>query len=237
MSSPQTPTQASSANLGILIYMAALGVGGAALLVASYALRWGFMGYLGGGILLVASVSMLVGRLRGGVRFVRFECPACRHEQTWAGEALEHGRRVVCKGCFAYLETGPDGALVQTPASTIAETPTFEAPMPASWSMDPACALCGAPTEATEHIEGMVTTLIPGVGRRKVTRAFEVPVCEAHRGQNAVELGAGQYLSGDEGFAVRFRSLAACSRFRERNPRPMEVSSASLSFGRGGARG
>ena len=216
-----------SANVGILLYMFALLAGGITLLALTYLNEWGFMGYLGGGVLAVSGIGMLVGRAQGGVRFVDIVCPGCQTQQTYAEEALVEGRAAPCKNCLVYLR-GNGEAAVLVPREEIAPQPMFEAPFPPKdliWQQG--CALCGGEAQRAEEIQGSVKQ-----GRKLITRTITIPLCHQHVNQQAVTLGSAAYLPGEETFALAFRSYTASLRFREANPAATKVINA-LTFGRG----
>lgn len=224
--------QAGAANIGILVYAVAISLAGLGVIVSTYFNGWPFVAYIGGGILMLAGGSMLVSRLRGGLTYVAVGCPRCKAEQTFAEEALSAGRVAPCKSCFQYMERDAQG-MRAVPDDRVAEQATFEAPLPAAvpkW--EAACVLCGAPPTENERVTGSTIKAVVG-GKTRITRTIDVPVCSAHRGANAVQLGAGHYLQGEESFALSFRSHAECLRFRRNNPAPMKVSSAAVTFGRG----
>ncbi len=224
--------QAGAANIGILAYSIALTLAGVGVIVGTVLNGWSVVGYLGGGFLIVVGGSMLVSRLRGGLKYVAVACPRCKAEQTFAEEALSAGRVAPCKSCFQYMERDVQG-MRAVPEDRVAEQATFESPFPAGGvNWEAACVLCGGPPTENERVTGSTIKAVVG-GKTRITRTIDVPVCSAHRGANAVQLGAGYYIQGEESFAVSFRSHTECLRFRRNNPTPMKVSSAAVTFGRG----
>lgn len=102
--------------------VAALGVG---IIVLTAMRGWGFMGYLGGGVLLLGGGGGFAGlKATGGVGKVT--CPKCQ-TQTEVMQLKVH-RYLSCPDCQTWLE----GALEMKPVQSghIAPKPTFTVPVP-----------------------------------------------------------------------------------------------------------
>ena len=226
------PQPSTKTNLGMLLYVVAIFLGGVAIIGGTFVNDWGFMGYFGGGILTLLGLGMLVFWAMGGLRSIEFDCPACGHHQTYGQDKLAKGRLVPCKGCFAYLEQ-PGDAIEAVPQDRVAPLPIFEAPLADATQFPGHCAFCGGLPTGTEDVSGTVLK-VEAAGKKRITRTYPVPVCDAHRGQQAVAIGQAVYLPGLERFSVSFRSYAACLAFRAANPTRTRVDTTNA-HGRGAA--
>ncbi|MFO0744654.1 MAG: hypothetical protein U1F43_03135 [Myxococcota bacterium] len=123
---PPTNVQADPAKAKkMTIYFIAVSLAGAALITASAVLGWGFIGFAGGGVMLLGGVGGFFGlKATGGVG--RVTCPRCQHESEVM--QLDVHRYLCCPGCSTWLE----GARAMKPveAGHIAPTPTFTVPVP-----------------------------------------------------------------------------------------------------------
>ena len=217
MSDPTQPSNVSDAegaNTGAMVYAVVISIAGLILGVVTFMKGWGFMGYMGGGILTVAGVSMLVARLKGGVKFISVACPVCSESGTYDAESFVDGNTQPCDSCGAYLWDA-SGSVVAVPAGTVHARPVFEAPLKLPIEIHD-CVVCGADASFKIQVEG--TTSKMGVAATKyITREVELPVCGAHQDNENAALASAVYTEdGVDGFALKLRNFDLSERLRGR---------------------
>lgn len=209
------------ANLALLLHSGTMFAIGTLLCVLTFVNDWSAWVYFFAGLLAFAGGGMLFGRLFKGLRYLRFECPACGEGQVFASNQVKDGMLYPCKKCFLYLRTEADSPVAVEHACVHGEA-VFEAPLPEHMVWDDGCMGCGG--AATRNVEVSGTTSVYK-NRQTVytTRRISVPVCEAHAHENIVAIGPASHFVGNAGFGIRFRSYAAMLRFREKNPAALKV--------------
>lgn len=196
------------------IYFACVTVVGAALIVLTVMQGWGFMGYLGGGMLAVAGVGGFAGmKAGGGVGNVT--CPKC--QATSEVMQLNAHRYLCCAGCNTWLE----GTLEMKAVGPghIAPTPTFTAPVPSgevNWPKNADGSLrdpSGTDTPCTElkQIEGSRTSALAMVSPVSVQRVVKLAVPWRADDPDAV------WLRIDEDPVLAFRSFDYMVAFKRVN--------------------
>ncbi|MCA9697574.1 MAG: hypothetical protein KC431_08620 [Myxococcales bacterium] len=205
-------------STGMRIYLGGLGLAGAGVMVATAMLDWGFWGWFGGGLLVLAGWGSLIGNyFKVGWQPALGPCPKCGAQLHF----LTKKQHVRCVGCETLLAVAGQ-ALQVVPADSIAAKPEFPVPYVSGVGFPPLCSLCGEPATGSEtvrwdkHREKQDYMVVKVIEITKI--ALEVPVCARHLGQHAVELDYGDHPSTQhDGVCVRFRSLPALERFREHN--------------------
>lgn len=211
---PSNVSDAEGANTGAMVYAVVISIAGLILGIVTFMKGWGFMGYMGGGLLTVAGVSMLVARLKGGVKFISVACPVCSESGTYDAESFEEGNTQPCDSCGAYLWDA-NGSVVAVPAGTVHARPVFEAPLKLPIEIH-ACVVCGEDASFKIQIEG--TTSKMGVAATKyITREVELPVCGSHQDNENAALASAVYTEdGVDGFALKLRNFDLSERLRGR---------------------
>jgi hypothetical protein len=196
------------------IYFAAVTAVGVAIIVLTVMQGWGFMGYLGGGVLLVSGAGGYAGlKATGGVGKVT--CPKCQ-VQTEVMQLKVH-RYLACPGCNTWLE----GAMDMKPvaAGHIAPNPTFSTPLPTGEVTWPKAAdgsfrnPSGSDRNCTElkEIEGTRSSALALVAPVSVQRVLKLQVPWRADDDNAV------WLSLDPVPTIAFRSFDYLQAFKRVN--------------------
>lgn len=206
-----------TANLGVLAYSVGISIGGVVLGAVTYAQDWDGGVYILAGILSVAGVSMLVGRMRGGVKLMRFTCPSCQESQLYAASKVTDGSMYPCTGCARYLRT-VEGLPAALPLDTELPERAFETPLPRNPVLSAACIICGGASTGDLGIGGTWK-----MGKTTVTRTMRVSVCDEHAHGDPIALAPADQMPGDLGLSLTFKSYAAMLRFREDNPSDIDV--------------
>jgi hypothetical protein len=207
-----------NATRGFIIYLSTLAVLAVLLFVLTATLDWGFFGYLGGAVLLLAGLGGLGGlKKMGGVGF--YHCPQCNHRNRVMHIAM--GRVCPCAQCATWLE-GTDVMTVVAPDRVVEPSlgHPFVAPLLDNAQWPHACPLCNAAATRTVVVEGslgaagaLVASQAVGVGVYKTYRV-EVPACAEH---NEPGVGITSVQNSPVKVGVSFRSIRAWRAFCEAN--------------------
>jgi ribosomal protein S27E len=197
-----------------MVYAVVISIVGVLLGVVTFMKGGGFMGDLGGGLLLVAGVSMLVARLKGGVKFLDVKCPSCGDSGTYDQDSFVDGNTRPCEHCGTYL-WDESGQVIVVPSGTVHAKPVFEAPLTLPVDVHD-CVVCGQDASFKIPIEGPTSKW--GVAATKyITREIELPVCGEHQDNENAALASAVYTEGGvDGFALKVRNLDLSERLRGR---------------------
>lgn len=202
MSSPVKANRAET--LWLLVWMMGLNAAGLALAVVSWALDFGFLGYM------FASILMLTGILGAGSLLAtggswQVSCPACG--QSIGSLQLDQRFLRTQPKIFACPHCGSWShgvrAIELVPPDYVHPTPVFDAPLPETFSWPSGCPVCRQAATAKVRLEGhdavgVAVTSVTGGVRRVVV--IEAPCCDQH--QDGVSVGR-----GEKGDRIRFRSF------------------------------
>lgn len=163
----------------LTVYFIAVSAAGIAVIVLAAILGWGFMGYLGGGVLLLGGVGGFAGmKATGGVG--RVTCPECQ-TQTEVMQLNVH-RYLECPGCHTWLEGATD--MKRVAPGHIAPKPIFTVPLPEAGVRWPRAAdgsylnPSGSPTTCTELVtlEGRRSPVLGMTAPVRVSRVLKLDV-------------------------------------------------------------
>jgi len=203
-------TAAPTANKAMAIYLAALGVAGVALIILTVAKKWGYYGYLGGGMLALAGFGGMVGvKKQGGFGIVA--CPQCGNQGQIQFTKVH--RTLQCAGCNTWLHGAETMTVV--PATHQGAAFEFWARVPTSPHLGDTCGACSAPATRRVTVQatsGAATAVVLGAGI-VTTYKLEVPACSLH------DEPVGLITDGESAskLAIGFNGLAAWQAFVERN--------------------
>lgn len=217
MTTPSTPSNVQfdpEKAKKMTVYFAVVSALGAAVIVLSAVLGWGFMGFMGGGVLLIGGVGGFAGmKATGGVGKVT--CPNC--QTTTEVMQLNVHRYLACPGCKTWLEGSTSMKPVE--AGHIAPKPTFTVPLPEGGVMWPKAAdgsylnPSGSPRTCTDlmEIEGRRTPVIGMAAPVRISRVLKLEAPYRKDDPDAV------WLSLDPVPTLTFRSYDYARAFAELN--------------------
>jgi len=206
----------------IIAYLTVLGLAGVGVMVGTHLKGWGFWGWFGGGLLLLAGFGSLLGNLfKVGWQPAVGPCPQCGTKLHF----LTKKQHLRCAGCQTLLAV-EGRSLVTVPQNAVADAPEYPVPYVPGVTFPALCMICGAPATQTEtvrwdkHRRKQDLVLVTMIEVTKIT--LPVPVCAHHAGQKAVALDYGDHPSTQhDGVSIKFRSVWALEAFRHHNAASM----------------
>lgn len=200
------------------IYLAVLGLLGVGVMVAGFLLEWGYWGWFGGGLLILAGWgSLIANRFKIGWQPAVGPCPSCGTKLHF----LTKKQYVRCARCQAFLRV--EGQTLSTVGGNIiSDAPEYPAPYVQGVTFPGVCMLCGqtatqADTVRWDHHQRKANLLIATVIEVTKLQAH-VPVCAAHAGQKAVAFAYGDHSSTQHGgLSLKFRSLGGLEAYVQHN--------------------
>ncbi|MFV8755698.1 hypothetical protein ACNOYE_34540 [Nannocystaceae bacterium ST9] len=193
-------------NKGMAIYLGTLALAGVTIFALTAHFEWGFAGWMGGSLLLLAGLGGIAGMAKtGGAGLAT--CPKCGHANPVL-HVSEH-RYLCCAGCKTWLEGSTQTHVVAD--DHVAKYPAFQLALASPQLAWPeGCPVCGGPV--TRHVEiegtdviGDVFAMVAPVSVQKVSK-LQAPCCDQHADGVAVHREGGEVIVG-------FRSLAYWRRF------------------------